>query len=376
MDVLVVNAGSSSVKVVLFDADLVRRGAAAVTEIGGAAQIGGVPCVAPDHQSALSLCLAKMGLRPGALAAAAHRVVHGGADLRAPCRVTPEVEARIAACVPLAPLHNPANLAAIRALAGLAPGLPHYASFDTAFHATNPEVALRYALPPGAEALGLRRYGFHGISYASIVARWPALTGGPLPRRLLALHLGNGASACAIRDGVSVATTMGYTPLDGLTMGTRTGGIDGNAVLRLAEAHGLAGAARILNRESGLLGLAGASDMRVLHAAGTDAARFAVAHFCYWAVRHAGSMIAAMGGLDAVAFTGGIGENDAVVRAEIMAGLEWAGLRFDAGANRGAAARLDGDASDVAVWVVPAEEERHIAAEALDLIRSAPGGEP
>jgi acetate kinase len=169
---------------------------------------------------------------------------------------------------------------------------------------------------------------------------------------------------------------MGYTPLDGLTMGTRTGGIDGNAVLRLAEVHGLAGAARILNRESGLLGLGGASDMRVLHAAGTDAARFAVAHFCYWAVRHAGSMIAAMGGLDAVAFTGGIGENDAVVRAEIMAGLEWAGLRFDAGANRGAAARLDGDASDVAVWVVPADEERHIAAEALDLIRSAPGGEP
>ena len=376
MDVLVVNAGSSSIKVALFGPDLARRGAVAVTEIGGTAQIGGVPCTAPDHAAALSLCLAEMGLRPGALAAAAHRVVHGGADLHATCRVTPEVEARIAACVPLAPLHNPANLTAIRALAALAPVLPQYASFDTAFHATNPEVALRYALPPQAEALGLRRYGFHGISYASLVARWPALTGGPVPRRLLALHLGNGASLCALRDGVSVATTMGYSPLDGLTMGTRAGTIDGNAVLRLAEIHGIGGASRILNRESGLLGLGGASDMRALHAAGTGAARFAIAHFCYWAVRHAGSMIAAMGGLDAVAFTGGIGENDAMVRAEIMAGLGWAGLRFDRDANQGAAARLDGDASGVAVWLVRADEERHIAAEALGLIRAAPAEEP
>jgi acetate kinase len=371
MDMLVVNAGSSSIKVVLFGADLVRRGAASVAEIGGASQIGGVSCVAPDHQSALALCLAEMGVSPDRLAAAAHRVVHGGALLRQACRVTPEVEAQIAACLPLAPLHNPANLTAIRALAALAPGLPQYASFDTAFHATNPEVALRYALPPGAEALGLRRYGFHGISYASLVARWPALTGGPVPRRLLALHLGNGASACAIRDGVSVATTMGYSPLDGLTMGTRAGAIDGNAVLRLAEVYGIDGASRILNRESGLLGLGGASDMRALHAAQTPEARFAIAHFCYWAVRHAGSMIAAMGGLDAVAFTGGIGENDALVRAGIMAGLDWTGLKFESGPPQIATARLHSDASHVAVWLVPADEERHIAAEALDLIRSA-----
>jgi acetate kinase len=277
------------------------RNIGSTAEIGGASQIGGVSCVAPDHQSALALCLAEMGVSPDRLAAAAHRVVHGGALLRQACRVTPEVEAQIAACLPLAPLHNPANLTAIRALAALAPGLPQYASFDTAFHATNPEVALRYALPPGAEALGLRRYGFHGISYASLVARWPALTGAPVPRRLLALHLGNGASACAIRDGVSVATTMGYSPLDGLTMGTRAGAIDGNAVLRLAEVHGIDGASRILNRESGLLGLGGASDMRALHAAQTPEARFAIAHFCYWAVRHAGSMIAAMGILAALA---------------------------------------------------------------------------
>jgi acetate kinase len=202
------------------------------------------------------------------------------------------------------------------------------------------------------------------------------LTGGPVPRRLLALHLGNGASACAIRDGVSVATTMGYSPLDGLTMGTRAGAIDGNAVLRLAEVHGIDGASRILNRESGLLGLGGASDMRALHAAQTPEARFAIAHFCYWAVRHAGSMIAAMGGLDAVAFTGGIGENDALVRAGIMAGLDWTGLKFESGPPQIATARLHSDASHVAVWLVPADEERHIAAEALDLIRSAPSEGP
>ena len=365
---LVVNAGSSSLKLAVFDASLREVAQARAERIGT-----GGPA---DHRSALQAGLAEMGITASDLTAAAHRVVHGGATLTVPCRITAEVEAQIEACAALAPLHNPANLMGIRALAALAPDLPQYASFDTAFHATNPEVARRYALPPQAEALGLRRYGFHGISYASLVARWPALTGGPVPRRLLALHLGNGASLCALRDGVSVATTMGYSPLDGLTMGTRAGTIDGNAVLRLAEIHGIGDASRILNRESGLLGLGGASDMRALHAAGTGAARFAIAHFCYWAVRHAGSMIAAMGGLDAVAFTGGIGENDALVRAEIMAGLAWTGLRFDRDANRGAAARLDGDASDVAVWLVPADEERHIAAEALGLIRSSPTEEP
>jgi acetate kinase len=282
------------------------------------------------------------------LTAAAHRVVHGGAELTATCRIDAGVLALIEACVPLAPLHNPANLAAIRALAALAPDLPQFASFDTAFHATNPEVARRYALPAQVEAAGIRRYGFHGLSYAAIVRKVQQISDIGLPNRLLALHLGNGASICAIRGGRSVATTMGYSPLDGLTMGTRSGGIDGNAVLRLAELHGIAGAARILNRESGLLGLGGASDMRALHGAGTAAARFAVAHFCYWAVRHAGSMIAAMGGLDAVAFTGGIGENDAFVRGEILRGLAFV-------------------AAGKPVFVIAAEEERQIAMEVLAL---------
>jgi len=347
MAVLVVNAGSSSVKVAVFDAGLREVLAGRVTEIGGArarVEIGPLQGarVVPDHAAALALCFEAMeeaGVPVASLQAAAHRVVHGGAALVAPCRVTGAVLAEVEACVPLAPLHNPANLTGMRALARLVPELPQFASFDTAFHATNPEVARRYAIPAEAEAMGLRRYGFHGISYASLVRKVQEIGSGKVPRRLLAFHLGNGASACGIVEGRSVATTMGYSPLDGLTMGTRAGAIDGNAVLRLAELHGVAGAARILNRESGLLGLGGASDMRELARAGTPEARFAVEHFCYWAVRHAGSLIAAMGGLDAVAFTGGIGENDAGVRGAILRGLAYAGVRFDAGANAAGADR-------------------------------------
>ena len=352
---LVVNAGSSSVKLAVFDGDLRQILVGSVTEIGGAGclRLGAVDrdCAAADHRSALALAFEAMAAQGVALAdltAAAHRVVHGGEALVRPARVTAAVIAGIEACVPLAPLHNPGNLTAILALQALAPDLPQYVSFDTAFHSTNPEVAVTYALPLAERARGLRRYGFHGISYGGLVRHLRGLEA--LPERLLALHLGNGASLCAIKAGVSMATTMGYSPLDGITMGTRTGGIDGNAVLRLAELHGVAGAGRILNRESGLLALGGHSDMRALHAAGTPEAAFAVEHFCYWAVRHAGNMIAAMGGLDGIAFTGGIGENDAFVRGRIVAGLAWAG--------------------NVPVHIVPAEEERSIATEALALLRA------
>jgi acetate kinase len=167
---------------------------------------------------------------------------------------------------------------------------------------------------------------------------------------------------------------MGYSPLDGLTMGTRTGAIDGNAVLRLAEVHGVAGVSRILNRESGLLGLGGASDMRALHRAGTAEARFAINHFCYWATRHAGSLIAAMGGLDAIAFTGGIGENDAHVRGEILRGLDWAGVAFNEAANRDGATELHRPGARVAIWTVVAEEERQIAREAFGVMAEEAGG--
>ncbi len=370
--ILVINAGSSSIKAVLFSEDLAALLSAAVLEIGGEARlhIGATeqPLVAPDHLAALAALLdafAAHGHPIDSLHAAAHRIVHGGRRLLSPCRITPKVVAEIEACIPLAPLHNPHNLSAIRAIAELAPKLPQFASFDTAFHATNPEEALRYALPAAEDAKGIRRYGFHGISYAGLTARLPSLSAAPLPSRLLALHLGNGASLCAIRDGRSVATTMGYSPLDGLTMGTRAGEIDGMAVLRLAEEYGIAGAADLLNRQSGLKALGGASNMHVLAEMDDPAARFAIRHFCYWAVRHSGAMIAAMGGLDAIAFTGGIGENDAHVRAEIVSGLNWLGAEIDPAANAAGETRLGTRKSLVAIWKVLAYEEQTIARDAL-----------
>lgn len=284
-------------------------------------------------------------------------------------RITAEVRAEIAACSPLAPLHNPHNLAAIDRLAELVPDLPQFASFDTSFHASNPDVATRYAIPRMQETKGIRRYGFHGLSYSSLVRRLPEISGQPLPSRLLAFHLGNGASLCAILNGRSVATTMGYSPLDGLTMGTRSGGIDANAVLRLVEDNGLERTKAILNHESGLLGLSGGtSDMRKLMLDPSADSAFAIEHFCYWSLRHAGSLIAAMEGVDAIAFTGGIGENAVGVRARLLRGLEWLGVRLNPDANHARRAKLHAETSRVAIWVVPAEEERMIAMDALRLL--------
>jgi acetate kinase len=355
---LIVNAGSSSLKLKIFDGE--REVAKAfIAEIG-----------ADGHRDAMAAGLKQAGVSIDRLTAAAHRVVHGGTGLTATCRVTPDVLRQIEDCVPLAPLHNPANLVGIQSVAALVPDLPQYVAFDTAFHATNPEVAVTYALPKAERDRGLRRYGFHGISYAALVRVLKARC--DLPKRLLACHLGNGCSLAAIVNGHSVATTMGYSPLDGLTMGTRTGGIDGNAVLRLAELHGVEKAGRILNRESGLLGLGGASDVRALHASGTPEARFALDHFAYWAVRHAGSMVAAMGGLDAIVFTGGIGENDPWLRKEILSGLTYLGVSSDLSANARNESTLHDPTSRVVILVVPADEERQIALEA-QAVRSGEG---
>lgn len=376
-DVLVLNVGSSSIKCVVFDAALheVLRGG--VDGIGhqAALRMGALrqPVTAPDHGAALSALLEALraqGIAMTSLRVAGHRVVHGGPNLTAPARVTPEVRAEIARCGPLAPLHNPHNLAAMEALARLTPDLPQVACFDTGFHATIPEVAQRYALPPDCAEAGIRRYGFHGLSYAGLVARLESLAGG-LPERVLAFHLGNGASACAILRGQSVATTMGYSPTDGLTMGTRCGSIDPNAVLRLAEERGVEGARDLLNNRAGLTGLSGGtSDMRALEESACPDAVFAIDHFTYWARRHAGSLIAAMEGLEAIVFTGGIGENSARVRAAILGGLRWAGVSFEADKNARNAPRLHGDDASVTAWVIPAEEERVIARAALDLVQS------
>ncbi len=353
--ILVVNAGSSSIKVALFDGGReVLDGE--VTEVGGRGRLrlGGwsQEVAAADHDAGLALLLAVLrgeDVGPERLQAAAHRVVHGGARLTAPVRLDEEAIAAIEACVPLAPLHNPANLAGIRALQRLAPDLPQVASFDTAFHATIPEVEWTYALPRPWRERGLRRYGFHGLSYASLAAS--LRDQGLLPRRLLAFHLGNGASACAILEGRSVATTMGYSPLDGLVMGTRTGSLDGMAVLEVAREVGVEEAGRLLNRESGLKGLGGTSDMRALLARDDAEARFAVDSFVHWAVRHGAGLAGALGGVDALAFTGGIGEHAEAVRARIAEGLAFL-----------APAR---------VHVVPAAEEAWIARDALTLLGQA-----
>ncbi|MCG7623965.1 acetate/propionate family kinase [Epibacterium sp. Ofav1-8] len=375
-DILVLNTGSSSVKFACFDTGLQLRLSGIAEGIGeqGRVRMGDEieHLSLPSHAEALAVVLSRLtreGFGPEHLSAVAHRVVHGGTTLTAPTRISPQVRDEIAACVPLAPLHNPHALAAIDALRDLAPDLPQYASFDTAFHASAPEVNQRYALPPEAEALGLRRYGFHGLSYAALCRRLPEISGAPLPRRLLAFHLGNGASACAILNGQSVATTMGYSPLEGLTMGTRVGTLDANATLRLVEEMGLDAARTLLNRQSGLKGLShGLSDMRALEAADTPEARFAITHFTQSAIRHGHSLIGAMGGCDAIVFTGGIGENAAAIRAEIIAGFAWLSARLDTKGNAANAARLSAADSTPDLWIVPAEEERQIAADTRDLI--------
>ena len=348
---LVLNTGSSSIKMALFRPDLAQVLAGAVTGIGGQARLSlGAArrdLTVTTHSAGIAAildALADQGIAATDITAAAHRVVHGGTVLTAPTRLDDAAIAAIEANVPLAPLHNPPALAGIRAVAEILLDLPQYASFDTAFHADQPALATTYAIPAAWRAKGLRRYGFHGLSYAGMVAQF----GDTLPHRLLALHLGSGVSLCAIRDGKSLSTSMGYSPLSGPTMATRSGDIDGMAVLRMAGEIGIAAAGHLLNTDSGLAALGGTPDMRDLLADDSDAARFAVDHFV-WSVTHqAGALIADMGGVDAVAFTGGIGENSDEIRQRIMDRLAWLG--------------------PLPVHVIAAEEERQIARDALAVI--------
>ncbi|MFN7222665.1 MAG: acetate/propionate family kinase [Paracoccaceae bacterium] len=351
---LVVNSGSSSVKLAVFESD----------RLVADAQVGEIGTGGPaDHDAALQIGLARLSVPADAVQAAAHRVVHGGVHLTRTCRITPEVLRKIEVCSALAPLHNPPALAVITAVARLQANLPQYAAFDTAFHATNPDVATTYALPLAERARGLRRFGFHGLSYAAIVRNLQKNAQKPFPERLLSFHLGNGASACAILNGRSVASSMGFSPLDGLTMGTRPGSLDPAVVLDLAVRYGVEGAGDLLNRASGLKGLGGSNDMRTLHRAGTPEAAFAIDHFCYWAARHGASLCAAMGGVDAITFTGGIGENDCIVRSKIMNGLAFLGAVMDVGANERGDQVLQSTESSVMIRIVPADEERQIALE-------------
>ena len=337
MKTLVVNAGSTSLKLAVVEAGRTLR-ARSVERIGA----GGPP----SHAAALAEALPELG---DGVDAVGHRVVHGGERFVRPTPIDDAVVSAIEALIPLAPLHNPANLEGIRAAREALPAVPHVAVFDTAFHATLPHRAQGYALPRElARAHGLRRYGFHGTSHAFVALRAADYLGEDLrDLRLITLHLGGGCSACAIEYGRSVETSMGMTPLEGLVMGTRSGDVDPGVVLALMRAEGLDadGVDRLLNRESGLRGLAGTRDMRDVlarAAGGDDDARAAMQLFAHRARKYVGAYAAVLGGVDAIVFTGGIGENAAEIRHRVAQRLEFLGARLDEDRNR--EARLSDEA--------------------------------
>ena len=301
-----------------------------------------------------------------------HRVVHGGKLFSAPTVLSASTFETLQSFVPLAPLHQPHNLAGIAALTAALPGTPQVACFDTAFHRTQPDVAQLFALPRKFTAEGVRRYGFHGLSYEYIAHVLPQhLPAAQADGRVVVAHLGNGASMCAMQNRRSQATTMGLTAVDGLMMGTRTGNLDPGVLLYLIENHGMDVKAltNLLYKQSGLLGVSGISqDMRALLASPAPEAREAVDLFCYRIVREIGSLAAALGGLDALIFTGGIGEHAAPVRAQVCAKLDWMGLEFDAAANATDNARISTAASRVAACVIPTNEEWMIARHTAELL--------
>ena len=300
-----------------------------------------------------------------------HRVVHGGTDYAAPIRLDRAILASLSELIPLAPLHQPHNLAPIRTILDLAPQIPQIACFDTAFHRSQAQVAQSFALPRHLTDTGIRRYGFHGLSYEYLVSQlrtaWPAFAS----QQLVIAHLGNGASLCAVRDGQSVASTMGFTAVDGLMMGTRCGALDPGVLLYLMQQHRMDAASieDLIYRRSGLLGVSNiSSDMRTLRTSSEPAAREAIALFVYRIVREVGSLTAALGGLDGIVFSGGIGENDAATRAEVIQGCEWVGATLDATRNASGRGRISADGSRVEVLVIPTDEERLIALHTMRLL--------
>jgi acetate kinase len=378
---LVLNAGSSSIKFALYDLPLSGR-ARIEGQIAGigrhprftiAGEEHAVPDAMPDHAAAIVRLLDWLeaeghGRR---LAGVGHRIVHGGTEFTQPTRLDGKIIEALTKLAPLAPHHQPHNLAAIRALAARLPKLPQIACFDTAFHAAMPAEARLLPLPAEFDERGLRRYGFHGLSYESIVTRLPALTG-RLPSRLVIAHLGNGASMCAVKDGHSIATTMGFSTLDGLLMATRSGSIDPGVLLHLLrEGWTVAEVEDLLYNRAGLLGLSGISaDMKVLLESMDPAASATIAFYCYRISRELGSLAAALGGLDALVFTGGVGENAAPIRARVCRSAGWLGIAPDEAANLAGAARLTLADSPVSAWVVATDEQGIIAAQAARTLES------
>jgi acetate kinase len=315
---LVLNAGSSTLKFAVFDR-------ASEPKLRLKDEVAGYGEVA---ENAMLARLAEAGVDPRKVLGVGHRIVHGGGAFTAPVIVNDDVFAALEKLTTLAPLHQPYGLAALKRMQVLAPGVPQIACFDTAFHASQPEIAVRLPLPREFHDRAMRRYGFHGLNYEHVCEMLPRLTGRPLPRKLIIAHLGNGASMCAVLDGKSIATSMGYSTLDGLVMGTRTGAIDPGVILALMRDHGMTASEveTLLYRKSGLLGLSGlTSDMRELLQSDAPEAKFAIEAYCYWAARQAGSLASALEGLDAIAFSGGIGQNVAFIREQIVRKLSWIG---------------------------------------------------
>lgn len=393
--VLTINAGSSSIKFALFPLENqqvelkpeLSKTPSIVGQIDGlgtaevrlrAKDAGGQVLTAQELASGaqhsvafdqlLSWLLTQIqGLK---LLAVGHRVVHGGEHFSAPTRLYAQSIKQLEALIPLAPLHQPHNLAGIHALQQLLPDVPQIACFDTAFHRTQPEIAQRFGLPKALSERGIKRYGFHGLSYEYIAAELPKLS----PRaegRVIVAHLGNGASMAALQARQCVATTLGFSTIDGLIMGTRCGALDPGVVLHLLEQEGLSvkEVNRILYKESGLLGISGISqDMRTLLASDHPDAKLAVDLFCYRLIREIGSLAAALGGVDALVFTGGIGEHAAPIRAQVCKALTWLGLSFNEELNQAHALRISEAESSVDIMVIPTNEEWMIANHCVTLL--------
>lgn len=394
--ILVLNAGSSSIKFSVYHLDtsdpeeLVMRYDGQIEGIGTAprfvvrdaagnrllsAQWEASGTIDSGHAVALEHLGAwlQANLTATKLVGVGHRIVHGGPDYSAPVVITPDVLPKLESYIPLAPLHQPYCLAGVRAVLAQQPDLLQVGSFDTAFHRTQPLVAEQFAIPYAFYDEGVRRYGFHGISYAYIARTLPVTAPEIAQGRVVVAHLGNGASMCAMHDGRSVASTMGFTALDGLPMGTRCGSIDPGVLLYWINNRGMAveEVEELLYKRSGLLGLSGISnDMRVLQASDDPRAAQAIDYFVYRIQRGLGDLAAALGGLDGVVFTAGIGENAADIRAQVCQQSAWLGIELDEEANRQRGPRISTPTSRVSVWVIPTDEEKMIALDTLAALRS------
>ena len=386
--ILVLNAGSSSLKFQIFG---LEAGAPEMQVKGQIDGIGTRPefkardragtgladrVLAPDEARDLPFATRFLrgwlsGLTGFTLRAIGHRVVHGGTDYAAPVRIDADVLARLTALESLAPLHQPNNLAPIRLMMQASPDLPQVACFDTAFHRGHPAVADTYAIPRALHDAGIRRYGFHGLSYDYIAHRLPQVAPDLAQAKVIVAHLGSGASMCAMAAGRSVESTMGFTALDGLPMGTRPGQLDPGVVLHLMQGMGMSAdqISDLLYRQSGLKGLSGISnDMRDLQASPDAQAAFAIDHFIHRAAMAVGALAAAMDGVDALVFTAGIGENSPAIRAALCARLAWLGAALDVDANEAGATVISAPSARLKVLVIPTDEELMIARQTLAVL--------